>query len=58
MKICQVVLLSTLGVAAGAVLKAQTLPAPTVLVASESMPGGAEFFPELLASSHDSLSAS
>jgi hypothetical protein len=62
MKICQVVLLSTLSVGAGAALKAQTLPAAavpaaTVLVASETMPGGAEFFPELLASSHDSLLA-
>ena len=61
MKICQVVLLLTLG--AGGVLKAQmlpadtTLPAPadTVMVASETMPGGADFFPELLASGHDAL---
>jgi hypothetical protein len=59
MKICQVVLLLTLG--AGAVLKAQTLsagqtlPAGTVMVASETMPGGVEFFPELVASSHQAL---
>jgi hypothetical protein len=65
MKICQVVLLLTLG--AGAVLKAQMLPAgtplsagttppaDTVMVASETMPGGVEFFPELVASSHQAL---
>ena len=63
MKICQVVLLLTLG--AGAVLKAQTLPAGTlpagtlpantVMVASETMPGGVELFPQLLASSHQAL---
>jgi hypothetical protein len=71
MKICQVVLLLTLG--AGAVLKAQTLPAGmtlsdgatlpggttppagTVMVASETMPGGVAFFPELVASSHPAL---
>ena len=57
MKICQVVLLLTLG--AGAVLNAQLLPADntlsadmtmaapadTVMVASETMPGGADFVP-------------
>jgi hypothetical protein len=66
MKICQVVLLLTLGANADAVLKAQVLPAGsmlpagnalpsgTVMVASETMPG-ADFFPELLASSHPAL---
>jgi hypothetical protein len=61
MKICQVVLLLTLGTSAGAVLKAQSLPpgaslpADTVMVASETMPGGVEFFPELLSSNHPAL---
>jgi hypothetical protein len=61
MKICQVVLLLMLGTSAGAVLKGQTLPADTmlpagtVMVASDGMPGGVDFFPELLASSHDAL---
>ena len=51
MKFCQVVLLLTLGASADAVLKAQMLPsstmppADTVMVASETMPGGVEFFP-------------
>jgi hypothetical protein len=61
MKICQVVLLLTLGTSADALLKAQMLPAGTtppagpVMVASETMPGGVEFFPELLASNHQAL---
>jgi hypothetical protein len=61
MKICPVVLLLTLGANADAVLKAQTLPAgqtlpaDTVMVASEAMPGGLDLFPELLASSHPAL---
>jgi hypothetical protein len=61
MKICQVVLLLTLGTSAEAALKAQMLPASTtpaagtVMVASETMPGGVEFFPQLLASTHESL---
>jgi hypothetical protein len=55
MKICQVVLLLTLSVSMEAVLEAQTLPASPVLVASETMPQGVDFFPELLAASHASL---
>ncbi len=61
MKICQVVLVLTLGTGAGAVLTAQALPsgtalpADTVMVASETMHGGVEFFPEFLASSHPAL---
>src|ERR1700742_301084 len=67
MKICQVVLVLTLGTGAGAVLTAQSLPsgkslptgnalpADTVMVASETMPGGVELFPEFLASSHPAL---
>ena len=61
MKICQVVLVLTLGTGAGAVLTAQALPAgqtppaDTVMVASETMPGGVELFPEFLASSHPAL---
>jgi hypothetical protein len=55
MKFCQVVLIMTLGMAAGPVLGAQTVPAGTVLVASEAMPDGL-FLPDLLAGSgHDSL---
>jgi hypothetical protein len=55
MKFCQVVLIMTLGMAAGPVLEAQTVPAGTVLVASEAMPDGL-FLPDLLAGSgHDSL---
>lgn len=53
MKIGQVVFLLTLGVSANAV--AQTPPGDTLLIASETMPEGAAFFPELLASSHVSL---
>ena len=61
MKICQVVLVLTLGTGAGAVLTAPSLPAgkpapaDTVMVASETMPGGVELFPEFLASSHPAL---
>jgi hypothetical protein len=55
MKICQVVLLLTLGVSTEAVLEAQALPADTVLVASETMPQGVDFFPELLAATHAEL---
>ncbi len=67
MKICRMVLLLTLGASAGAVGKAQmlpagrllpagtSLPADTVMVASETMPGGVELFPEMLASSHQAL---
>ena len=61
MKFCQVVLLLTLGASADAVLKAQMLPsstmrpADTVMVASETMPGGVAFFPQLLASEHAAL---
>ncbi len=61
MKICQVVLVLTLGTGVGAVLTAQSLPtgamvpADTVMVASETMPGGVELFPEFLASSHSAL---
>jgi hypothetical protein len=55
MKICQVVLLLSLGTSAGSVMEAQTLPDPAVLVASSTLPQGAELFPELLASSHPSL---
>jgi hypothetical protein len=61
MKICPVVLLLVLCASTGAVVKAQTvaadttLPADTVMVASETMPGGFELFPEVLASSHQAL---
>ena len=56
MKICRMVLLLTLGASAGAVWETrQMLPADTVMVASETMPGGVELFPELLASSHQAL---
>jgi hypothetical protein len=55
MKFCQVALLLTLGMTAEMVLTAQTAPANTVLVASETMPQGALFFPEFLASSHSAL---
>jgi hypothetical protein len=56
MKFCQVVLIMTLGMTADMVLGAQTLPAGTVLVASEALPEGGLFFPDLLAASgHDSL---
>ena len=55
MKICQAVLLMTLGMTAEMVMGAQTLPADTVLVASETMPEGGLFLPELLAPGHDAL---
>jgi hypothetical protein len=55
MKFCQVALLISLGMTAELSLGAQTLPANTVLVASESMPDGGLFFPELLVSSHQAL---
>jgi hypothetical protein len=55
MRFCQVALLLTLGMTAEMVLQAQTPAAPPVLVASEAMPEGAPFFPELLAAGHDAL---
>jgi hypothetical protein len=56
MKFCQVVLLMTLGVTGDMVMRAQTLPTDTVLVASEALPDGGLFLPDLLAGSgHNSL---
>jgi hypothetical protein len=54
MKICQVVLLCTLGIGTAAGLEAQTLPA--VLVASETMTGNGLPFPASLASGMEPLS--
>ena len=46
----------TLGMTGEMVLGAQTLPADTVLVASEALPEGGLFFPDMLAGSgHDAL---
>jgi hypothetical protein len=56
MKICQVVLLCALGVTTDAVMVAQALPAGTVLVASESMPGNGLPFPASLAAGMEPLS--
>ncbi len=50
MKICRVVLCMTLSTSTGAVLGAQTLPDKPILVASETMPDGGLFLPELLQS--------
>jgi hypothetical protein len=58
MKICQVVLVCALGISTGAVLGAQTLPAGTVLVASETVPGDGLPFPASLASGLEPLSRS
>ncbi|HET6218407.1 MAG TPA: hypothetical protein VFE27_15385 [Acidobacteriaceae bacterium] len=56
MKFCQVVLLMTLGMTGDMVMGAQTLPTDTVLVASEALPEGGLFLPDLLAGSgHDAL---
>lgn len=55
MRICQGVLGFALGMSMGSVLGAQTLPAGTVLVASETMPGNGLPFPAL-ASGMESLS--
>jgi len=56
MKFCQVVLLMTLGITGDLVMGAQTLPTDTVLVASEALPEGGLFLPDLLAGSgHDAL---
>ena len=58
MKFCQVALLLSLGMTAELSLGAQALPADTVMVASEAMPGGALFMPEMLAASHSALTSS
>ena len=62
MKFCQVVLMMTLGMTAEMVLERQTvacrhtLPAGTVLVASEALPEAGLFSPDLLGGSgHDAL---
>jgi hypothetical protein len=52
MKVCQIALLITLGITTPLSLGAEPLPADAVLVASESMPAGIRFFPDLLAGSH------
>jgi hypothetical protein len=55
MKFCQVALLLSLGMTADVSLVAQAPPADPVLVASEAMPGGDLFLPEMLASSHAAM---
>jgi hypothetical protein len=49
MKFCQVALLLSLGITADLSLAAQALPPDTVMVASEAMPHGGLFLPEMLA---------
>ena len=56
MKICQVVLIFALGVSTEAAVVAQTLPAGTVLVASETEPGNGLPFPASVAPGLESSS--